>query len=78
MSVKYPTTNDEWDAHNRAANEEHEHLHGPNSHNCPGEAPCYGDPECKFAPCSGCGAPNRECVCDVLYERWKDERYVYD
>lgn len=72
MSVQYRTA-DEWWEHNRRCDEEAEREHGEDSHDCHGEAPCYGDPECRFAPCPGCGAPNGKCVCDVLYMKAHDK-----
>ncbi len=47
--------------------------HGPDSHDCKLEPFCNGDPECEYAKCDACGAPNGKCVCDILYMRAHDK-----
>lgn len=71
--IIFPKTNEEWAVFNRQNQEEYEREHGPDSHDCPGDAPCYEDPECEFAICDCCGAPNGQCVCDVLYNQAHDK-----
>lgn len=68
--IIYPKTNEEWTIFNRQNQEEWEREH---AHDCNGEAPCYEDPECEFAICDTCGAPNICCVCDELYNKAHDK-----
>lgn len=42
------------------------------NHDCPGVPPC-SEPECEFAICDGCRAPNGHCQCDAIYERAHDK-----